>query len=112
MAKQVDEKAYEITLKRPLTVGEQVVEKLTLREPLAGDLRGVNLGKYHQGDVGEVLKVLANITDIPVRSLNYLGSLDVTAITSILLGFITPESLPSILKEFQNLGLKIEEVAA
>lgn len=52
-----------VELDTPLTRGKQTVAKVTVRKPLSGALRGVNLVEVMQMDVLALTKVLPRITD-------------------------------------------------
>lgn len=52
----------EITLDTPLKRGDKVITTITLRKPMAGELRGLNLNDILQMDVNALKKVLPRIT--------------------------------------------------
>lgn len=64
-----------IALKHPIPYGEKALEELTLRKPMAGDLRGVKLRGIHDMDVDTVLTVTTKITTTPV-TIGQLAALD------------------------------------
>ncbi len=50
-----------IKLKTPIKYGEQEIKELSFREPLCGDLKGINLSKLAEGDAEQVLKLACNL---------------------------------------------------
>lgn len=55
-----------IDLTRALQRGETTIEKLTLREPGAGELRGLNLQDIYSLDVGAILTMVTRISNPPL----------------------------------------------
>ena len=51
-----------ITLKNPITNGKATIETIDVREPSAGDLRGVKLYDVFQGDTAAYIDMLPRIT--------------------------------------------------
>lgn len=51
-----------ITLETPIRRGDQVITSVSLRKPMAGELRGVALAELMRADVGSVITVLPRIT--------------------------------------------------
>lgn len=64
-----------VTLSEPLVRGEQVIEKLTLRKPRAGELRGIALPELINTDIAAILKVLPRISE-PVLTPHECDNLD------------------------------------
>lgn len=52
-----------VTLDTPIQRGEQSIEKITIRKPMSGELRGVSLIDLMNMDVMALRKVLPRITD-------------------------------------------------
>lgn len=50
-----------VTLEKPIRRGDQVIEKLTLKKPMGGELRGLNLVQITQLDVNCLHKLLPRI---------------------------------------------------
>ncbi len=59
--------AETVTVKfaEPLKIGDKEYKEVTLREPMAGELRGVSIGKLVTTDVDELGKVIPRITESP-----------------------------------------------
>lgn len=53
----------DLKLKDPITLSTGPVKTLRLREPVSGELRGLNLLDLMRGDVAAVSKVLPRITE-------------------------------------------------
>lgn len=84
-----------ITLEEPIQRGEQKIDKLTLRRPQAGELRGVRLAELTNGDVGAVLAVLPRISSptlTPTEAAE-LDPVDLAAATSEIIGFFMTKQL-------------------
>jgi Phage tail assembly chaperone proteins, E, or 41 or 14 len=71
-----------ITLAEPIKRGEQVIEKITLRKPRAGELRGLNLQQLISVDVTAILQLLPRISE-PVLTSDECGNLDPADLTEI-----------------------------
>ena len=52
-----------IDLAEPIVRGETSIDRLTLRKPKAGELRGLALGDLIQLDIGTILKVVPRISE-------------------------------------------------
>lgn len=63
-----------VTLLEPLQRGETTIDKLTLRKPGSGELRGLNLTDLYQLDVAAILTVATRISD-PVLTMAEAESL-------------------------------------
>ena len=73
-----------ITLNKPIKRGEKEIGEIDLREPSAGELRGVSLGELSQLNTDAVLKLLPRLTlpaiteneadDMPVSDLMKFAS--------------------------------------
>ncbi|MBP6876567.1 MAG: phage tail assembly protein [Phenylobacterium sp.] len=55
-----------ITLEKPITRGEQSIEKIQIRKPQSGELRGVSLVDLGQMEVTALHKVLPRVTLPPL----------------------------------------------
>lgn len=71
-----------ITLAEPIRRGEQVIEKITLRKPKAGELRGLNLQQLISVDVATILQLLPRISE-PVLIESECNGLDPSDLTEI-----------------------------
>lgn len=71
-----------ITLAEPLQRGEQVIDKITLRKPKAGELRGLNLQQLISVDVATILQLLPRISE-PVLVESECNGLDPSDLTEI-----------------------------
>lgn len=85
----------QITLDTPITRGEQKIEKITLRKPTAGELRGVKLFDLMQMDVVALTAVIPRITD-PTLTDHDVRSMDPADLMQCgieVAGFLAPKSL-------------------
>lgn len=64
-----------VTLDAPLQRGETLIETVTIRKPMAGELRGVSLIELMQMDVLALRKVLPRITAPTLTDLE-IGRMD------------------------------------
>ena len=75
-----------IKLDKPLKHGDEEITELKItREPVAGDLRDMNLSGITFGDV---MQVLSRISDCPLPILNKLGMKDLSKATPIMTDFL------------------------
>lgn len=65
----------EVDLDTPVVRGQQKIEKLIIRKPISGELRGVTLMDLMQMDVLALRKVLPRITVPPLTDVE-VGNLD------------------------------------
>lgn len=64
-----------VTLDTPIERGEQLIEKVTLRKPTAGELRGLSLNDILQNDVLSLQKVIPRIST-PILTEQDVANLD------------------------------------
>lgn len=85
----------EITLDTPIKRGEQTIEKLTLRKPTAGELRGVKLFDLMQMDVTALIAVLPRITEpaLTQPDAQNMDPADLMQCGIEVAGFLAPNSL-------------------
>lgn len=78
-----------VTLDTPIMRGEQKIEQVVLRKPLAGELRGVALADLMRLDVGALQTVLPRITTptLTTHDVQTMELPDLVAIGTELLGF-------------------------
>jgi len=87
MADQLDEMT--ITLRKPITVGDQVYETLELREPTAGEFQ--KMTKVAAADpAGGLLALISMVTGIAPPIISKIGVRDMNAAGEFLMGFIQP----------------------
>lgn len=65
-------KSATVTLDTPLVRGEQSIEKVTLRTPTAGDLRGTTMTAVFQMDPVAIATVIPRISDPTINKEEYL----------------------------------------
>lgn len=86
-----------IDLETPLTVAGETVTRLTLRRPVAGELRGLELGPLIRMDVGAALELLPQICqpNVTQRDLEQLDPADLAEVIGTLAGFFFRSSASS-----------------
>lgn len=95
-----------IDLETPLTVAGETVTRLTLRRPLAGELRGIELTPLIRMDVGAALDLLPQICqpNVTTSDLEQLDPADLAEVVGSLANFFfrssptsaaAPSSTPS-----------------
>ncbi|MDB5725471.1 MAG: phage-related tail protein [Novosphingobium sp.] len=90
MSDEPNPKIRSVTLDHPIKRGDDLIEKLQLRKPGAGELRGLSLIRVAQMEVDDLRKLLPRIT-IPVLTDHEVGlieSEDLMAIASELSDFL------------------------
>ncbi len=82
-----------VELDTPLTRGKQTVAKITVRKPLSGALRGVNLVDVMQMDVLALTKVLPRITDpaLTEAEIRNMDPADLVQLGTAVSGFLLPK---------------------
>ena len=83
-----------IQLESPISRGEQQITSVTLRKPLAGELRGVALADLLKVDVSALHVVLPRITipTLTAHDVSQLDLVDLVAIGGELVGFFMSKS--------------------
>ncbi|MBU2708817.1 phage tail assembly protein [Zooshikella marina] len=67
-----------ITLKQPITRGKKTIEKVTLREPRAGELRGLEILAIARMDVNSLRILLPRISELTINEVDQLHPADLT----------------------------------
>lgn len=83
-----------ITLDSPIVRGEQTIDKVQLRKPAAGELRGVALSDLLQMDVAALQTVLPRITS-PILTAHDVAQLDPADLVQLaggVVGFLLPKA--------------------
>jgi hypothetical protein len=81
-AKSTPAAPAKIRLDTPLVRGEQKIEEISLRKPVAGELRGIALADLMRGDVAALHVLLPRITS-PTLTPADVSSLDLVDIGNI-----------------------------
>jgi hypothetical protein len=78
-----------ITLETPILRGEQKIEKVALRKPVAGELRGIALADLMKLDVAALHVLLPRITapTLTQQDVTQMDLVDLVAIGSEIVGF-------------------------
>lgn len=87
--------AQTIQLDSPFQRGEQVIKEITLRKPLAGELRGTALSALVSLDVDALQRILPRIST-PTLTEADIGSLDPADLVQLggaFAGFLLPKAL-------------------
>ena len=83
-----------IILDSPIKRGSSEINEVTLRKPMAGELRGVTLTDLLQMDVLALRKVLPRITN-PTLTEHEIGQMDpadLVQLATLVTGFLLPKS--------------------
>ncbi|MBF0169053.1 MAG: phage tail assembly protein [Alphaproteobacteria bacterium] len=82
----------EVNLSMPLGEGERKVDKLALRRPSSGELRGISIQKLIEMDITTVLVVLPRISMTPLspQMVNQIDPADLISVGEAISGFFTP----------------------
>jgi hypothetical protein len=73
-----------ITLAKPINFGSETISKLDIREPVAGDMRGLPL----QMGFDEMLTLAGKLTAQPDSVINQLSMPDVTKVMEVVGDFL------------------------
>jgi|GEM_PF-1560437 len=82
-----------VTLTRPIPLGEtKTLDRLRLRAPKAGDLRGLKLARLEEAEVDAVLTIVPRISLDAVAAVHLaeLHPADLLTLTAEVLGFFAP----------------------
>ena len=84
-----------ITLDQPIQRGDQQITAVTLRKPMAGELRGVNLMAVMQMDVTAAITLLPRITapSLTPQEVERMDPADLVEIGSTVAGFLLRKSV-------------------
>ncbi|KAF0115501.1 MAG: phage-related tail protein [Hyphomonadaceae bacterium] len=91
----------EVIFDTPLVFGDQTIEKVLIRKPLSGELRGLSLIDVGRLELDALFKVLPRVTmpSIPRESLEKMDLSDLMAMGLKVAGFLTPRRMKT---DFQN----------
>ena len=78
-----------ITLKKPIVRGETEITEIDIREPKAGELRGIRLNDLLNGDVDAITTVLPRITSpvLQKHEIDALNPVDLANCCGEIMGF-------------------------
>ena len=94
-ATQTAQDANTYTLDTPIVRGAQTIERVTLRKPTAGELRGVSLSDLVNLDVTALSKVLPRISSptLTDRDVSNLDPADLVQLGGIFAGFLMTKAV-------------------
>ncbi len=78
-----------ITLRKPITVGDQVYDVLELREPTAGEFEKMTK-LASTNPTGSLILLISLVTGIALPIINRIGVRDMNAAGEFLMGFMQP----------------------
>lgn len=83
-----------VTLDNPVKRAGVSILRVTVRKPMAGDLRGTELAKVYNADVGSMTLILPRITEptIHKQELNAMDGEDFAALSGEVVNFLLPRS--------------------
>lgn len=96
-----------VGLNQPLTIADKEFTKITVREPIANDLRGISITQLQMSDGETVLKLLERITDVHADNLARLSLGDISALSNVILGFLFPKQMSGILESIEAGGTTV-----
>lgn len=88
-----------VKLQRPIVRGEQTITEVTLREPLGGDMRGLNVQQLNQSDYNAVRTLVPRIATPMLLETDFdaMPAPDIAAFAGEILGFfMSPEQMAAI----------------
>ncbi len=78
-----------LSLQQPIQAHGEEVRELTLRAPLARDLRGIiRIGA--PPDIGDLLNLVARLADVPPSSIDQMSAADAFAAMELIAPFLLP----------------------
>lgn len=88
-----------VTLETPIVRGETKIDRITLRKPAAGELRGVALADLIKSDVAALHVVLPRITQptLAAHEVSQLDLVDLAAIAGEVVGFFMTKADRAVL---------------
>ena len=89
-----NDNANTVTLDSPITRGTQVIDKISLRKPMAGELRGTSLAALVNLDVDALQKVLPRISTptLTEQDVARLDPADLVQLGGLFAGFLLPKA--------------------
>lgn len=78
-----------VTLTRPLKRGDQEITEVTLREPAAGELRGLEMFDVIRMGVNAHRTLVPRISNITANEFDALAPRDLLAVNTEVVGFFT-----------------------
>lgn len=100
-------KVITVVLAQALMIADKTFTEITVREPLANDLRGVSITQLQMSEGDATLRVLERVTDIHMENLQRLSLSDFAALSNVILGFLFPTQMQSILASIQAGGTTV-----
>lgn len=101
-------KKITVTLSQPLKVADREFTQITVKEPIANDLRGISITELQMSYGDTVLKLLERVTDIHADNLARLSLGDISNLSNIIVGFLFPKQMPVILESAKESGAEIK----
>lgn len=77
-----------VELDTPVKRGNTVIDKVTLRKPSSGELRGLHLAELLNWDVGSLIKLLPRICQLNAQEVAQLDPADLVALGGKVTGFL------------------------
>ncbi|MDR5883620.1 phage tail assembly protein [Caballeronia sp. LZ032] len=92
------------TLDTPLVRGSQIIDKITLRKPKSGELRGASLSDLVNLDVAALSKVLPRISTptLTEQDVANIDPADLVMLGGIFAGFLMPKAMKSKLESLNG----------
>ena len=97
-------KKITVALTQPIMIADKEFAEITVREPLANDLRGVSISQLQISEGDATLRVLERVTDIHIENLQRLSLSDFAALSNVILGFLFPQQMQTILESIKAGG--------
>ena len=95
------ETTHTLDLQQPIQRGDQLIASVSLRRPLAGELRGIKLAELLQMDVSALAVLLPRISTptLTTADVNQLDPADLVAIATEVASFFLPKAARESLGE-------------
>lgn len=81
-----------ITLNKPIKRGDTEIKEFDIREPNAGELRGIRLSDLLNGDIESLMTVLPRISSpiLQKHEVSSLGAKDIATVAGEVMDFFMP----------------------
>lgn len=93
--------AREVTLDTPIIRGKTTIDRVTVRKPSAGELRGVRLQALLESDVSSIITLLPRVTlpALTTVEVNNLEPCDLLMLGNEIVYFLLPKSVQKDLEK-------------
>jgi hypothetical protein len=98
-AKTETKKFTDVILETPILRGETKIEKITIRKPAPGEMRGLRLSELMNSDVSALITIIPRVSDPALieQEIEVMEVDDFTALGNAVVDFLWPASMKAAL---------------